>query len=528
MGAVFAAEHRFLGTRAAVKLLHPSFSTNENVVQRFFQEARASITIDHPGVIRTIDFGQANDGALYLVMELLSGRNLAAAIHAQRFSEMETARIGTAIADALSAAHDKGIVHRDLKPENIFLVGDNVKVLDFGIAKVLSVDTATKTGALLGTPQYMAPEQARGAKEVGPLTDVYALGTILFEMMTQQPVATGDFTQVLTKHLFEPPPRLREFVPASAEMETLILHCLEKQPSDRPPSMRAVEQRLASLAGLAATVMAPAASLSRASPSGPQRLVPPPEAPPLPTPMMPLPTPMPTQSPLLRRSPTTLSGAASEIRETPVRKRATLALVLGGVVGVAVVAALTQRTHHATQPEPAVPLTKENAPPQPLAKETAPQPLAKETAPPQPSRPEAAPTAKRDPGTASAGTESRGSNETQAPASAPAQVVVRSDPPGAQVVIGDKAMGTTPLLLHPSLPQTIKLWLPGYKTAQEVLERAGDVMVRLQPEAKKGSHGKHTTQLPSLPSHPVTPTPTPPTTPPPPKEKERPKTNLLD
>src|SRR5678815_1284867 len=252
MGVVFSGEHRFLGTRCAIKVLHGSYANNPQVTQRFFQEARTTLEIDHPNIIRVFDLGQSNDGALYLVMELLQGRSLGQAISEGTFGEGAVARIGSLVAEGLAAAHAKGIVHRDLKPDNIFLTGDQVKVLDFGIAKVMQSSSSTKTGSLLGTPQYMAPEQAKGSKHVGPHTDVYALGAILFEMLTGRPPFVGeDLPELLAKQLFEPPPSPRTLVPCSTEMEGIILACLEKDPTARPGSMLELRDRLKTRIGVA-------------------------------------------------------------------------------------------------------------------------------------------------------------------------------------------------------------------------------------------------------------------------------------
>ena len=251
MGVVFAGEHRFLGSKCAIKVLHGSYANNPVVTQRFFQEAKSSLEIDHPNIIKILDLGQSSDGALYLVMELLTGRSLGQAIAEEKFGEGAVARIGSLIAEGLAAAHAKGIVHRDLKPDNIFLTGDQVKVLDFGIAKVMQSSSSTKTGSLLGTPQYMAPEQAKGSKHVGPHTDVYALGAILFEMLTGRPPFEGeDLPELLAKQLFEPPPSPRAFVACSTEMESIILSCLEKDPTARPTSMLELRDQLKTRIGV--------------------------------------------------------------------------------------------------------------------------------------------------------------------------------------------------------------------------------------------------------------------------------------
>jgi serine/threonine-protein kinase len=256
MGAVFAGEHRFLGTKVAIKVLHGTYASIPEVSQRFFQEAKATLEIGHPNVIKILDFGQSQTGELYLVMELLDGKSLAAMLTERTFSESETARLGVALCDGLAAAHAKGIIHRDLKPDNIFITASGEpKILDFGIAKVAQAGGGTKTGSVLGTPQYMAPEQAKGSKHIGPHTDVYSLGAILFEMMTGAPPFSGDtLHELITKQMFEAPARPSTMCMISTELESLILSCLAKEPAQRPPSILAVRERLAQRIGAAGTM----------------------------------------------------------------------------------------------------------------------------------------------------------------------------------------------------------------------------------------------------------------------------------
>ena len=199
MGAVYLAEHPFMGRKAAVKVLRREFAEDAGLVERFMNEARAANAIRHPNIIDIIDVGRLPSGIPYLMMEYLDGQSLAARIAVERQMRIGGAlNVGVQTASALRAAHAKGIVHRDLKPDNLFLISDDdgnqtrVKVLDFGIAKLrgdLSGSGAkTQAGAIMGTPPYMSPEQCRGVSdEIDHRTDIYSLGILLFEMLSGSP-----------------------------------------------------------------------------------------------------------------------------------------------------------------------------------------------------------------------------------------------------------------------------------------------------------------------------------------------------
>jgi len=250
MGAVFSATHATTGAPAAVKLLRKELTDNAELVERFFNEARAATRIHHPGIIEVYDFGYAQDGRAFLAMELLEGTTLRARIdQRKRLPEPEAIAIAHGIADALAAAHGAGIIHRDLKPDNVFLVaGDNhagrVKLLDFGIAKLLdrTGDEAsrTRTGSLLGTPVYMAPEQARAAGAIDPRADLYSLGCILYEMVTGAPPFTGNVGELLAAHMFTEPVPARNLAPISVALDALISRLLAKEAADRPRDAGAV------------------------------------------------------------------------------------------------------------------------------------------------------------------------------------------------------------------------------------------------------------------------------------------------
>jgi len=246
MGVVYSAKHARMTGRAVVKVLHKQFAHNETIAKRFENEANAAASIGHPGIVQIFDVGKAQDGSLYIVMELLEGEGLQ-----QRVNRLGKLPLSQALsivrqaAGALGAAHSAGIVHRDLKPDNIFLVpdpevpgGERVKLLDFGIAKLSDTDTSgmnTGTGAMLGTPHYMSPEQCRGAGEVDHRTDLYALGCILFLLITgRTPFVGTGAGEFIVQHLTEAPPVMRSFNPeAPSYMEDLVGVLLAKDPEER-------------------------------------------------------------------------------------------------------------------------------------------------------------------------------------------------------------------------------------------------------------------------------------------------------
>jgi serine/threonine-protein kinase len=259
MGTVYRATHRLLDSPAAIKFLRSDLAHNEDVVERFFTEAKAASAIQHPGIIEVYDFGHTPEGRPYLVMELLEGVTLAKRLQQRtRLSEAEAIGIIRGIAGALRAAHAKSIVHRDLKPDNVFLVPDSgserVKVLDFGIAKLLLGGNGhTQTGALMGTPLYMAPEQARTANAVDHRCDLYSLGCILYELLTGAPPFVGDAPgEIIVAQMFTEPRPVRDHVAGiSPELEALTLQLLAKEPDQRPADAAEVVQRLDELAARA-------------------------------------------------------------------------------------------------------------------------------------------------------------------------------------------------------------------------------------------------------------------------------------
>jgi hypothetical protein len=280
MGAVYAGVHKLVGRRAAVKVLLPDLSAKQELVERFFNEARAAGAVKHPSIVDIYDFGYAADGSAYIVMELLEGETLAARLKAHGPLAIPTAvALARQVANALSAAHAVGIVHRDLKPDNVFLVrdpevvgGERVKLLDFGIAK-LATDTAgparTVTGAILGTPHYMSPEQCEGSREVDGRTDLYSLGCMLFQMLTGSlPFDSAGIGGLIGMHLHVAPPLLRSRLPqASIELEAVVARLLAKPVEERFQSAEAVAAALAapSVTATHAAQVEAAAQLARAA-----------------------------------------------------------------------------------------------------------------------------------------------------------------------------------------------------------------------------------------------------------------------
>ena len=255
MGEVWLGTHVLIGSSAAIKVLRPACSESKSIVQRFFDEARAATRIDHPSIVTVYDFGW-HEGRAYLVMELLRGETLAQAIaQAGRLEAPRALRILRQCATAMAAAHAAGIVHRDLKPDNIYLVpdplvGERVKILDFGIAKLVGDDhgthARTQTGMIMGTPAYMSPEQCRGAGGVDHRTDVYALGCVLFHMLTGRPPFIGATPgDLIASHLTVAAPAVSAVAAeGSAAIDALTARCLAKD----------VDARIGTMAELGASV----------------------------------------------------------------------------------------------------------------------------------------------------------------------------------------------------------------------------------------------------------------------------------
>jgi serine/threonine-protein kinase len=249
MATVYRARHKLVERPCALKLLSPQFAKDATIKERFRREAKHAQRLAHPNIIEIFDQGESDDGASFLVMELLEGRSLAAVIAAGKIPLQRALPIMIQMTRALARAHDFEVIHRDLKPENVFLLkGDFVKLLDFGIARCAQDSRLTGLGEVFGTPQYMAPERGSSI-DSGPAADLYSLGILLFEMLTQiLPFDAPDAPTVIVKHMRDPPPRLRDHLPhAPAAVEELILALLAKEPSARPVDAHRVLRDLRSI-----------------------------------------------------------------------------------------------------------------------------------------------------------------------------------------------------------------------------------------------------------------------------------------
>jgi hypothetical protein len=252
MGEVYRAEHIELSKTFALKVMLPSLSNDQDFVQRFKREAVASSRIGQQNIVDISDFGTSG-GRFFFVMEFLEGRTLASVVREEgALPAPRVIQIGLQVARALAAAHHQSIVHRDLKPENVMLLqrpgqADFVKVLDFGIAKVSTGQGAsehTAVGMVVGTPQYMSPEQAAGLA-VDPRSDIYALGLILYELLAGKPTFQGQTPSLLMlAQMSTPPPPLVLTPPLPSQLQRLVFQMLEKEANNRPPTMEEVITRL--------------------------------------------------------------------------------------------------------------------------------------------------------------------------------------------------------------------------------------------------------------------------------------------
>ena len=420
MGTVYLARHTFTGRKAAVKLLHPEFARDPVLVSRLMNEARATAAIGHPNIIDIIDVGQLPDGNIpYLMMEFLPGESLAGRLQRSRPLPIpEAIEIACQTASALAAAHFCEIIHRDLKPDNLFLVPDasilplqqRVKVLDFGIAKLQGDLTGgavkTRTGTIMGTPQYMSPEQCRGiVQSIDHRTDIYTLAIIVYEMVCGAPPFVSEGVgEMLVMHLTSPPAPPRTLnADITENLEATILRALAKDPDERFASMDAFQAALRAWNG------EPAFSEAVRQPARPSRVgssgvTPPPLSFPFPkTAALRTPAQLP-KPPSLAAAPTgnfsappgprtpgtTLSSSTGQIfadRTTAVRRRKPLvrwAALAGGVLVLAVAVYATLFSKGKPNPSSSSPLPTATAPASVVAPVIPPPVPPVPTAPPPP------------------------------------------------------------------------------------------------------------------------------------------------
>ena len=453
MGTVWLCEHVALGKRMAVKILRPEFSRDEELARRFEQEARAASQIGQENIIDVVDFGRTPEGSLYLVMEALEGESLARLL--RRAGPLPVGRaigILLQICRALGAAHARGIVHRDLKPENVIVVrredgSDFAKVVDFGISKSggsAEQGRITRAGSIIGTPEYMAPEQASAAA-VDHRCDVYALGVLAYEMLTGSLPFQGETAvATLLKHQGErpaPPRQRRPDLPA--ELEAAILRALAKDPADRQQSMAELAAEIGRFAGGPEAEAAPAglppASALGAAPGSTARFLAPPR-------------------PSSRGDTVALSAAEVDPGRRARRKR----ILLGASVAAA--AAIAGLTWLAPGRAP--------APPAPPPIPAAPAPPAAAELPPPAAPPASGPAAPLAP--------------------ALHRVTLRSIPSGATVYQGSDRIGVTPLDVEIPFGRgnVYRFDRAGYRSLSRRVEAAdGTVEVRLAKVERAGKLG---------------------------------------
>ncbi len=266
MGAVFSAENLRIGKPVAIKILLRAYAKDSESERRFYREARMAGSLGHPNIVEVFDMGALENGQPFQVMELLRGETLASRVKMEGALAFEDAlTIAEQVLSALTAAHQKGVVHRDLKPENIFLAdraGERIaKLLDFGISKNLSRGedetlSLTRTGAVVGTPYYLSPEQARG-DSVDHRADLWAMGVVLYEMLTGAlPYKADNYNKLILKILTTRPAPLRELRPAvDAALEDIVLRALSHEPKDRFQSAAEMRAAIRAFRGVATASM---------------------------------------------------------------------------------------------------------------------------------------------------------------------------------------------------------------------------------------------------------------------------------
>ncbi len=529
MGVVYAAEHTLLDRPAAVKVLLPKFSGDQEIMTRFFNEARAATAIRHPGIVEVYEIGWTDDGSAYIVMEHLQGETLRARRRRGPMRWSTALALVRQIAGALGAAHAKGIVHRDLKPANIFLVpdpevpgGERIKLLDFGIAKLAGSSSKphkTRTGTVIGTPAYMAPEQCRGVA-VDARADLYALGCLLFELCTgRQPFVCEGEGDVLVAHIQAPPPTIASLVSGvPQEIEALVQRMLAKAPADRVQTadevIRLIDAARTAISQVAKNGPQPVLTPEMSLPEVPKSAEPQETGdesisthrtrrPPVPPPSDVGPslvievedqnaaTPATQVKRIASRPDTTLSSAAGTRPRPANHARTRWSAVLGGLGALAILVAIAFTVVHVTRggvDEALLPgaASPPDAGPAPTVPRPTPEVTPIESTPstPQPNAPlDAADSPASEPTPQPIVAEPSTPKEvSQAPSGAPGhrrnpapprpvpatvQIRIESKPPGATVMVDGKILGVTPwvgLVAHGHRRVTFQLQRSGYET----------------------------------------------------------------
>jgi serine/threonine protein kinase len=277
MGEVYLAHDEVLDRDVALKVLRSHYAGDEEFAARFRREARSAASLSHPNIVQVYDRGETGDGTSYIAMEYVPGGTLKEQIERRGpFGDRETAAVGAQIADALGAAHERGVIHRDIKPQNVLVTASgDLKVTDFGLARAASAVTSSATGVIFGTAGYISPEQALG-EPVGPRSDLYSLGVILYEMLTGElPFTADNSIAVCMKHVTEPLLPPKHLNPSVSDgMDALVVKLLAKDPAGRYASatelqddLERVRDGLAPMLALQATTQplgeAPHAALRR-------------------------------------------------------------------------------------------------------------------------------------------------------------------------------------------------------------------------------------------------------------------------
>jgi len=247
---VYRARDERLDRIVAIKLLRPQFTTDEASRKRFLNEARTAAGLNHPNIVDIYDFGENPDGSMFIAMQYVEGQNLKDILQRRgRMTPADLVAIIPQVCNALNVAHSRGLIHRDVKPQNIMIdTQGNVRLTDFGIVKALSGPELTQTGMTFGTAAYLSPEQATG-DPIGPAADIYSLGCVMYEMLCGSPPFTGDNPAVVAyKQVWEQPRPLHDWAPeAPPALESIVMRCLNKDPSRRYPSVAALAADLTAL-----------------------------------------------------------------------------------------------------------------------------------------------------------------------------------------------------------------------------------------------------------------------------------------